>query len=42
MSFPVHPAAQPRQLPWPDPHHPQGLRPGLLHPHDGGVLRAVG
>lgn len=41
-SFPVHPAPHPRELPWPDPHHPQGLRAGLLHPHDGGVLRAVG
>lgn len=41
-SFPVCPAPHPRELPWPDPHHPQGLRAGLLHPHDGGVLRAVG
>ena len=38
----VRPATHPRELPWPDPHHPQGLRAGLLHPHDGGVLRAVG
>lgn len=41
-SFPVRPAPHPGELPWPDPHHPQGLRAGLLRPHDGGVLRAVG
>lgn len=42
LCFPVCLAPHSRKFPWPDSHHSKVIWAGLLHPHDGGKLWAVG